>query len=168
MRTASSTASCAAGVWANTAVVTSKRVNRVRIAVLDARGTDLVAGPRGSRRSMCRVNTLFVAVKLPVHSGRIVGNPEVNRSFPSTSSSGSPQRRFLALTLLNQAGSIPSLVRIRLEEHENHHPGDRYIEPNGERPACDSAVHREPARQRKKERCQHHRHVPPREDYLAR
>src|SRR5713226_9750276 len=34
---------------------------------------------------------------------------------------GSPQRRFLALTLLNQAGSIPSLVRIRLEEHENHH-----------------------------------------------
>src|SRR6266853_4298009 len=77
MRTASSTASCAAGVWANTAVVTSKRVNRVRIAVLDARGTDLVVGPRGSRRSICRVNTLFVAVKLPVHSGRIVGNPSL-------------------------------------------------------------------------------------------
>src|SRR5258708_14719005 len=77
MRTASSTASCAAGVWANTAVVTSKRVNRVGIAVLDARGTDLVAGPRGSRRSICRVNTLFVAVKLPVHSGRIVGESEV-------------------------------------------------------------------------------------------
>jgi len=28
----------------------------------------------------------------------------------------------LALALLNQAGSIPSLVRIRLEEHENTTP----------------------------------------------
>jgi hypothetical protein len=52
-----------------------------------------------------------------------------------------------SLTLLNQAASIPSLVRIRPEEHENHDPGDRNVEPNGERQACDPAVHREPARQ---------------------
>src|SRR5467141_4135970 len=66
MRTASSTASCAAGVWANTAVVTSKRVNRVRIAVLDARGTDLVAGPRGSA-------PLNLSCKHPVRSSEVAG-----------------------------------------------------------------------------------------------
>src|SRR5216683_3014709 len=66
MRTASSTASCAAGVWANAAVVTSKRVNRVRIAVLDARGTDLVAGPRGSA-------PLNLSCKHPIHSGEVAG-----------------------------------------------------------------------------------------------
>src|SRR5216684_3940269 len=82
-------------------------------------------------------------------------------------SSGSPQRRFLALTLLNQAGSIPGLVRIRLEEHENYHAGDRNVEPNGERPACDSAVHREPARQREKERREHHRQRDHGKEYVA-
>src|SRR6267378_3886298 len=66
MRTASSTVSCAAGVWANAAVVTSKRVNRVRIAVLDARGTDLVAGPRGSA-------PLNLSCKHPVRSGEVTG-----------------------------------------------------------------------------------------------
>src|SRR5712691_5637833 len=81
--------------------------------------------------------------------------------------SGSPQRRFLALTLLNQAGSIPGLVRIRLEEHENHHAGDRNVEPNGERQACDAAVDREPARQREKERREHHRQRDDGKDYVA-
>jgi hypothetical protein len=42
------------------------------------------------------------------------------------------------------------LVRIRLEERENHHAGDRNVEPDGERQACDSAVHRESTRQREK------------------
>ena len=74
---------------------------------------------------------------------------------------------FLALTLLNQAGSIPGLVRIRLEERENRHAGDRNVEPNGERQACDSAVHREPARQREKERGEHHGQCDDREDYVA-
>lgn len=50
----------------------------------------------------------------------------------------------------------PDLVRIRLEKHENHHAGERNVEPNGEREACDSAMHREPARQREKERREHH------------
>src|ERR1700676_3271668 len=49
------------------------------------------------------------------------------------------------LLMGNQAGSIPSLVCIRFEEHKNDHAGDRNVEPNGERPARDSAVHREPA-----------------------
>jgi hypothetical protein len=47
---------------------------------------------------------------------------------------------------------MPGLVRIRLEEHENHHAGDRNVEPNGERKARDSAVHLKPAGQREKER----------------
>jgi hypothetical protein len=81
--------------------------------------------------------------------------------------SGSPQRRFRALTLLNQAASIPDLVRICFEEHENHDTGDRNVEPNGERQACDSAVHREPARQREKERGEHHRQRDDRKDYVA-
>src|ERR1700682_1310608 len=59
-------------------------------------------------------------------------------------------------SLPNQTGSIRGLVHIRLEEHENHHAGDRNVEPNGERQACDSTVHREPARQREKERREHH------------
>src|SRR5260370_22966108 len=66
MRTASSTASCAAGVWANAAVVTSKRVNRVRIAVLDARGTDLVAGPRGGA-------PLNLSCKHSIRSSKVAG-----------------------------------------------------------------------------------------------
>src|SRR5260370_31286169 len=106
MRKASSTASCAAGVLANGAVVTSKRVNRVGIAVLDARGTDLVAGPRGSRRSICRVNTLFVAVKLPVHSGRIVGKPEVilsRRPFGGQVVSAFTFRRFFGQASVSRA-----------------------------------------------------------------
>jgi len=82
-------------------------------------------------------------------------------------SSGNPQRRFLALTLLNPAGSTLSLVRVRLEEDENHHAGDRNIEPNGERQACNSAVHREPAGQREKERGEHHRQSDDGKDYVA-
>src|SRR6266403_1709823 len=73
----------------------------------------------------------------------------------------------LALALLNQAGSIPSLVRIGLEEHENHDASDRNVEPNGEREARDSAVHREPTRQRKKERREHHRQRDDGKDYVA-
>src|SRR6266478_4643104 len=75
MRTASSTASCAAGVWANTAVVTSKRVNRVRIAVLDARGTDLVAGPRGSA-------PLNLSCKHPIRSREVAGTLRAYRRQP--------------------------------------------------------------------------------------
>src|SRR6266550_8509770 len=66
MRTASSTASCAAEVWAKAAVVTNKRVNRVRIAVLDARGTDLVAGPRGSA-------PLNLSCKHSIRSSKVAG-----------------------------------------------------------------------------------------------
>ena len=62
---------------------------------------------------------------------------------------------------------LAKLVRIRFEEQENHHPGDRNIEPNGERPACDSAVHREPPGQREKERCQHHGQRDDGENYVA-
>jgi hypothetical protein len=51
----------------------------------------------------------------------------------------------------------PRLVDVRLEEHEDHHAGDRNVEPDGERPACDSAVHREAARQREEECRQHYR-----------
>src|SRR5882762_3924647 len=75
MRTASSTASCAAGVWANAAVVTSKRVNRVRIAVLDARGTDLVAGPRGSA-------PLNLSCKHPIRSSEVAGTLRAYRRQP--------------------------------------------------------------------------------------
>jgi hypothetical protein len=49
------------------------------------------------------------------------------------------------------------LVDIYLEEHEDHYAGDRNVQPNGERQARDSAVHREPARQREKECREHHR-----------
>src|SRR5258708_6058880 len=112
MRTASSTASCAAGVWANTAVVTSKRVNRVGIAVLDARGTDLVAGPRGSRRSICRVNTLFVAVKLPVHSGRIVGESEVGTT-----------RRYSSESTWDRGPQLPCCVIRTDVRHCSQHAG---------------------------------------------
>src|SRR5258708_26322374 len=76
-------------------------------------------------------------------------------------------RRLLARTLLNQPGSLLGLVRIRLEEHKNDYAGDRNVEPNGERPACDSAVHHEPARQREKERRQHHRQDDDGKDYVA-
>ncbi len=62
---------------------------------------------------------------------------------------------------------MPGLVGIRLEEHENHHAGDRNVEPNGERQACDSAVHFEPARQREKERGEHHRQRDDGKDYVA-
>src|SRR6266853_3165575 len=75
MRTASSTASCAAGVWANAAVVTSKRVNRVLIAVLDARGTDLVAGPRGSA-------PLNLSCKHPIRRSEVAGTFRAYRRQP--------------------------------------------------------------------------------------
>src|SRR5258707_5413227 len=68
-----------------------------------------------------------------------VANTEVNRSV------------FCSYALKIHAGSILGLVRKRLEEHENYHAGDRDVEPDGEGQACDSAVHREPARQREKE-----------------
>jgi hypothetical protein len=49
------------------------------------------------------------------------------------------------------------LVRVRLEKHENNYAGDGNVEPDGEGEACDSAVHGEAARQREKERGEHHR-----------
>ena len=58
---------------------------------------------------------------------------------------------------IDLATTRSDLVRIRLEEHENHHASDGNVEPDGERKACDSAVHCEPARQREKERREHHR-----------
>lgn len=82
-------------------------------------------------------------------------------------SPGSPATGVSALTLLNQAGSGSGLVRIRLEEHKYHHAGDRNVQPNGERHACDSAVHREPARQREKERREHHGQSDDGKDYVA-
>ena len=60
-----------------------------------------------------------------------------------------------------------ALVHIRSEEEENYHAGDRNVQPNGERQACDSAVHREPARHREKERRQHHRQRDNRKDHMA-
>src|SRR4029077_2807366 len=51
----------------------------------------------------------------------------------------------------------PGLVRICFEEDEDHHAGDRNVEPNGESEACDSAVHREAASEREKECREHHR-----------
>ena len=59
------------------------------------------------------------------------------------------------------------LVRKLLEEHENYHAGDRDVEPDGERQACDSAVHRKPASQREKERRQDHRQRDDGKDYVA-
>ena len=85
----------------------------------------------------------------------MVANTEVNRSV------------FCPYSLKIHAGSILGLVRKRLEEHENHDAGDRDVEPDGERQSCDSAVHREPARQRKKERCEHHRQRDDGKDYVA-
>ena len=69
--------------------------------------------------------------------------------------------------LAKEIGSTLGLVRVRLEEHENHHAGDRNIEPDGERPPRDSAVHGEPARQGEKERREHHRQRDYGKDYVA-
>ena len=77
------------------------------------------------------------------------------------------QSRHLGLSLSSQAGSIPGLVRIHLEESENHHAGDRNIQPNRERQARDSTMHRDSVRQREKERRQHHRQRDDRKDYVA-
>ena len=71
------------------------------------------------------------------------------------------------LIVLIQAGATLGLVRIRLEQHENHYAGDGNVEPNGECEACDSAVHRETARQREKERGQHHWQSDDGKDYVA-
>ena len=68
---------------------------------------------------------------------------------------------------IDLATTRPGLVRIRFEEHENHDSGDRNVEPNRKRKACDSAVHREPARQREKERREHHRQRDDGKDYVA-
>jgi hypothetical protein len=67
----------------------------------------------------------------------------------------------------NRARSIPGLVRIHFEKDENHHAGDRNVQPNGEGQACDPAVHREPARQREKECRQHQRQRDDGKDYVA-
>src|SRR5229473_7484504 len=109
------------------------------------------------------VRTLSATLLLDLGLGRVVLSItyQANRY-----SSAAPVGSF-ALTLLNRIGSIPDLVRIRLEEHENHHAGDRNVEPNGERQACDSAVHREPARQREKECREHHRQRDDGKDYVA-
>src|SRR5467141_5062916 len=106
MRTASSTVSCAAGVWANAAVVTSKRVNRVRIAVLDARGTDLVAGPRGSA-------PLNLPCKHPIRSSEVAGTLRAYRRLYGSNPRWAP------------CGSVPGSLRVvsearkamRLPEH---------------------------------------------------
>src|ERR1700730_4317102 len=69
--------------------------------------------------------------------------------------------------LAKAIGSTPGLVRVRLEEHENYHAGNRNIEPDGERPACDSAVHGKPAGQGEKERREHHWQRDDGKDYVA-
>src|SRR6267154_93751 len=96
----------------------------------------------------------------------LVANPEVNRSLLRTSS-GSPQTKVSWPYSFRSSWINTESVGIRLEEQENHHAGDGNIEPNGERQACDSAVHREPARQREKERRQYHRQSDHRKDYVA-
>ena len=72
----------------------------------------------------------------------------------------------MALTR-DQARSTPGSVNVRFEEDENDHAGDRYVQPNRKRQAGDSAVHCEPARQREKERRQHHRQRDDREDHVT-
>ena len=67
----------------------------------------------------------------------------------------------------SQNRSMSDLVHIHLEEDENHHAGDRNVQPNRERKACDSAVHREPAGQREKERRQHHGQRDDGKDHVA-
>jgi len=59
------------------------------------------------------------------------------------------------------------LVHVHFEEDENHHTGERNVQPDRERPACNPPVHREPARQREKERYQHHRQRDDGKDYVA-
>jgi hypothetical protein len=75
-----------------------------------------------------------------------------------------PSPYFLNLDRIQYQGR---LIRVCLQEHENHHTGDRNVEPNGEGQTCDSAVHREPARQREEERRQHHGQSDDGEDYVA-
>src|SRR6266516_1172339 len=62
---------------------------------------------------------------------------------------------------------VKYLVRVHFEEHKNHHAGDRNVEPNGKRETCNSPVHRESARQRQKERREHHRQRDDGKDYVA-
>jgi hypothetical protein len=66
---------------------------------------------------------------------------EIGRHRPAAGNGSS------GATALDQPGPCLGLVRVRLEKQEDRHAGDRNVEPNGKRPACDSAVHREPAGQ---------------------
>ena len=59
------------------------------------------------------------------------------------------------------------LVCIEPQEHEHYNSSDRNVEPYGVRPACNSAVHREPARQREKERGENHGQGDDRKNYVA-
>ena len=68
---------------------------------------------------------------------------------------------------MNPGGSEGGSVRIRPQEHKHHHSGDRNVEPYGVRPACNSAVHREPARQREKERGEDHGQRDDRKNYVT-
>src|SRR4030081_259786 len=94
-------------------------------------------------------------------------NPWAVGRLPSGLSSTQPATAVPAFTLLNQADPYPGLVHIRFEEHEDHHTGDRNVEPDRERPAGDPAVHREPSGQREKESREHHRQRDNRKDYVA-
>ena len=60
----------------------------------------------------------------------------------------------LLLSLLKLYWS--ALIRIQLEEHENHHAGDGNVEPNGKCPARNSAVDSETTGQREEERGEYH------------
>ena len=122
-------------------------------------------------------------------SGRIVGNPEVIRSpecelfekrsgvEPSIATSAfvetNPTDESMTSDLreiqepCNGRVSTRGLIRVGPEEDEYHHAGDRNVEPDGEGKACDSAVHREPARQREKERREHHWQRDDGKDYVA-
>ena len=64
-------------------------------------------------------------------------------------------------------GQHLGLVRIRPQEREPDHSRNRHVEPYGIRPTCNSAVHREPARQREKERGEDHREGDDRKNYVA-
>jgi len=64
-------------------------------------------------------------------------------------------------------GQHGGLVRIGPQEHEHRNSSDRNVEPYRVRPARNSAVHREPARQREKECGEDHGQSDDRKNYVA-
>ncbi len=59
------------------------------------------------------------------------------------------------------------LIGVGFEEDENYYAGDGDVEPDGEGPAGDTAVHGEAAGQREEEGGEHHRQSDHGKDYVA-